>query len=374
METRYSLIHLSDFDLQRELPVLTARERNATAVVLAHIAEFDARRLYLPAAYPSMAAYCVGALGFTEDAAAERIQAARTAREFPALFEAVADGRLHLSAVCLLAAHLTSENVDELVSTAAAKSKFQIERLIADKRASAATGELELAEHAPGHVGETPIEPCGDRAGDLAPLRPQPEHAPGHVDVHAKRIPIRLMLRPEDEQMLRYAQALFSHCGWARDRGQVFSRALELFVRQGERRRFGAAGGRRSRAFQSRPTRHIPMHIRAAVWQRDGGQCTFESESGRRCEARSMLQFDHIVPVARIGASTFGNLRLRCRAHNQYGAEQAFGRAFMETRREQSRAAAAQRKQQRAAAAEAPPLAAAELQARAAEEREAAWP
>jgi hypothetical protein len=46
---------------------------------LAHIAEVDERRLYLEAAYPSMFAYCVGALRFSEDAAYKRIQAARAA-------------------------------------------------------------------------------------------------------------------------------------------------------------------------------------------------------------------------------------------------------------------------------------------------------
>jgi hypothetical protein len=29
-----------------------------------------------------------------------------------------------------------------------------------------------------------------------------------------------------------------------------------------------------------------------SVWERDGGQCTFVSESGRRCEGRRNLQFD----------------------------------------------------------------------------------
>jgi hypothetical protein len=44
----------------RELTTKTAREKEATAEALAHIAEFDERKLYLPAAYESMLAYGVG--------------------------------------------------------------------------------------------------------------------------------------------------------------------------------------------------------------------------------------------------------------------------------------------------------------------------
>src|SRR5438093_12461077 len=104
---RYSLAHLSDPDLLRGLAALVAQDRVTTAALLAHIAEVDARRLYLPAAYPSMFAYRVHELRLSEDAACKRINAARVARQFPAIFEALADGRLHLSAVVLLAPHLT---------------------------------------------------------------------------------------------------------------------------------------------------------------------------------------------------------------------------------------------------------------------------
>jgi len=50
----YSLSHLSDGDLLRGLASAIAQDRSATAVVLAHIAEVDKRRLYLPAGFPSM--------------------------------------------------------------------------------------------------------------------------------------------------------------------------------------------------------------------------------------------------------------------------------------------------------------------------------
>ena len=80
----YSLAHLSDGVLLRDLAVLVSQDRATTASLLAHIAEVDARRLYVPAAYPSMYSYCVHELGLSEEAAFKRIHAARAARSRPA--------------------------------------------------------------------------------------------------------------------------------------------------------------------------------------------------------------------------------------------------------------------------------------------------
>src|SRR6476646_4524223 len=102
----YSLSHLSDPELIRGLSSAVAQHHAATAKLLAYVAEVDDRQLYLPAGYPSMYAYCVGEFGMSEDVACKRIRAARAARQFPAIFQAIADGRLHLAAVVLLAPFL----------------------------------------------------------------------------------------------------------------------------------------------------------------------------------------------------------------------------------------------------------------------------
>ena len=61
------------------------------------------------------------------------------------------------------------------------------------------------------------------------------------------------------------------------------------------------------------------------------------SDGGKRCEAASRLEFDHIEPIAKGGQSTTSNLRLRCRAHNQYAADCAFGAGFMHEKRQRAR-------------------------------------
>lgn len=115
--------HLSNQELIAALPLLVRRESQAIAELVAHLAEVDARRLYRDQAFPSMHQYCVDALHLCEGAAYKRITAARAARRFPIVLELLAGGRLHLSAICLLAPHLTEENHLSLLEAAAHRSK-----------------------------------------------------------------------------------------------------------------------------------------------------------------------------------------------------------------------------------------------------------
>jgi 5-methylcytosine-specific restriction endonuclease McrA len=83
-------------------------------------------------------------------------------------------------------------------------------------------------------------------------------------------------------------------------------------------------------------TRNIPTATRDKVFARDGGKCTFVGENGKRCDSTWNLEIDHIVPFARGGDNSPGNLRLLCAKHNLVEAERVYGRDFMKkyTKRE----------------------------------------
>jgi 5-methylcytosine-specific restriction endonuclease McrA len=134
---------------------------------------------------------------------------------------------------------------------------------------------------------------------------------------------------------LLYAQALLGHSVPDGDPAQVFARALKTLVAHLEKQKF-AKTDRPRPCRESENVRHVPAEVKRTVWERDGGQCTFVSENGHRCDARTRLEFDHVEPVATGGHATVQGLRLRCRAHNQFTAEQAFGRDFMNAKREGS--------------------------------------
>ena len=294
---RYALSHLDDHVLLRDLATHGARNRTATADLLAHLAEVDSRRLYLPAAHPSMHSYCVHVLRLSEDAASKRIQVARKAREFPTIFSAVADGRLHLSGAVLLAAHLTAGNADELLTAAANKTKSEI--------------DIMLVQRFPKQDVPTRVMAAGaSTSTSLLPDSPAitTEHAPGHVEaphprvtpLAPERFSVQFTIGQEAHDKLRYAQSLLSHQIPAGGLPEVFERALDTLIASLEKTKFAATS--RPRAGQkhaSKNPRHIPACVKRAVWERDGDRCTFVSNSGMRCPAVKLLEFDHIDPVAR---------------------------------------------------------------------------
>jgi hypothetical protein len=90
--SRYSLRHLSDSALLHDFQALDGRVRGDVALLVAHIAEVDTRRLYAPAGYSSMFEFCVHRMHHSEDEAYRRIRAARLARQFPAIYDLLAGG------------------------------------------------------------------------------------------------------------------------------------------------------------------------------------------------------------------------------------------------------------------------------------------
>ncbi|MGH7723959.1 MAG: HNH endonuclease [Candidatus Eiseniibacteriota bacterium] len=376
----YALTHLSDEVLLRNLNELVARDRLTTAELLACLAEVDARRLYVPAGYASMHAFCVDGLHLSDDAAFKRIQAARAARQFPALFGALAEGRLHLTAARLLAPHLTAENADELIQAVSHRRKAEIEEFLARRfplsdgaamvqtlRALPAVRALPKVELAPGQVAPGQVAAAtGGLLDKVAPgqveareQQPVGELAPGQVDAAPARYLLRLAIAKGTHDKLRYAQELLSHSVPSGDLEAVLDRALDALIGKLESRKFAAtrkavpnhrpvarpaAATREPREVSgSAQSRYVSASVKRAVWKRDQGRCTFVGEGGHRCVARKFLEFDHIDPVARGGSATREGMRLRCRAHNQYEAERVFGGAFMANKREQARESARSR-------------------------------
>jgi hypothetical protein len=164
---------------------------------------------------------------------------------------------------------------------------------------------------------------------------------------------LQCTIRQETHEKLEQIRALLRHKLPAGDLPEVIDQAFAALLEKLQKAKFAAT--ERPRTRQDRPvaaravtagetgqtanlqTRHIPAEVKRAVWKRDGGRCTFVGPSGHRCPARSFLEFDHREAFARGGQATVEGIRLLCRAHNQYAAEQTFGSEFMRRKRERAR-------------------------------------
>ena len=315
--------------LLRSLTADFARESVANATLLGRIASADARRLHVPEGYSSMHAYCVDFHHLSEDEAYKRIQAARAARAFPELFVALAERRLHLTAIVLIAPWLSRENADEVIAAATHKRKVEIQAWLARRFGRAPEPALPLAGPAspepaspePASPPELVPEPVVPSLADLT--QRLPPQSDGRVSFHAR-------IRPSLRDKMQYAKALFAVPSGNDD--ELMERAYDLLIAEGEKQKFGASASPRAPRATSSP-RRIPAHVKRDVWLRDGGRCTFTGASGHVCGATRLLEFDHVVPIARGGRTAADNIRLRCRAHNQYEAEKEFGADFMEQKR-----------------------------------------
>src|SRR5687767_15110126 len=125
---------LSDRDLLEELERAASNERQATARLIALLAEVDSRKSYAGRGYSSLFTFCTRQLHLSEHAAYLRIEAARGAQRFPVILDRLCDGSLHLTAVSLLAPHLTAANHVEVIDAAKHKSKRDVELLVAQLR------------------------------------------------------------------------------------------------------------------------------------------------------------------------------------------------------------------------------------------------
>ena len=343
---------LSDAALLAEAVRAAGDERRATADLVALLAEVDARRLYLGQGYPSLFAWCTGALQLSEPAAYSRITAARAARRHPMILRLLADGDVTLTTVTLLAAHLTDENHEAVVDAARHKSKRDVERLVAS---------LVPQPDIPSSVRKVPSAPlrtsarlldetgptAADRTSPAAPDAPLPEAlhsmnaspdaragrqqvapaAPAHsvvAPLASDRYLLKITLTAEARNKLDRARDLLRHAVPSGDPAVIVDRALTVLVEQLEKSRRAAVRRPRARPHAPKTSRHVPASVKRAVWARDDGRCAFVGTDGR-CRETGWLELHHVVPFARGGPTTAENLELRCRAHNAYEAERDFG-------------------------------------------------
>jgi len=147
----------------------------------------------------------------------------------------------------------------------------------------------------------------------------------------------------EHVQLVERAKALLAGSAPGKSLGELHLQAMKLLVQALEKQKFAvtdrpcAQNSATARDAQSKPPRrgrHVPAAIRRAVFERDGGRCTYVDERGERCRETHGLQLHHRHPFGKLGAHTTTNLTLHCPAHNALAAEHDFGAEHMARQRQ----------------------------------------
>lgn len=332
-----SVSALSNHELLAETARVVSVERTATAQLIALLAEVDRRELYLAEGYSSMFVYCTQVLHLSEGAAYDRIEAARASQWHPSVLQRLMDGAVTLTAVRLLAPHVTTDNCDALLEAARHKSKREILHLVAciapqpdvassvrrlpvARSVETTSSALPLCSDAQPDEPAAAFATAGLLRGPVSAQRPRAVVAP----LAPERYLIKVTISREAHEQLRRAQDLLRHALPTGDPAAIVERALAVLVDQLERRRLAKSVAPRSTVRAVANSRRVPASIRRLVWDRDAGQCAFVGAHGR-CPETGFLEFHHVVPYAAGGQTSVENLALRCRAHNAYEGVKHFG-------------------------------------------------
>jgi len=334
---------LGDTELLGQLRALVHRGHEVEADLVEHLAEVDARRLYLPRR-TSLWDFCIGELGFSDDAACNRIAVARESRRFPQMIAALRTGRLHLSGLKMLCGSLTPETCDELLAEASGKTRREIAELLARRQPKPAVPDA--IRKLPSPAPPPPVEPPGlfpAAAPATQPTEPGPTLPIGLP--HARPTPIaplsaesykvQFTANRELREKIRQAQDLLRHQLPSGDLASIVDRALTLLITQVKKDRW--AIGRRPRS-SSLPegkatSRDVPDAIKRVVYERDGGRCTYVDPDGHRCDERGWLELDHVDGFPRTQEHRAERIRLLCRAHNTHAADEMYGRDWMDEKK-----------------------------------------
>jgi 5-methylcytosine-specific restriction endonuclease McrA len=322
-----------------ELKSLVRQEKQTTFQILDYLREIESRRLYLSLGYPSLFAFCLHDLQYSEPEANIRISAMRLFRSVPEAERRIKSGEINLSQAALMQSTFRREEIlrrEEKRNPLLNEEKSKLVELVAGK--SYRESQQLLANSMPVASQKEYVKPINAEFQRL------------EVTVSRKAI-----------AKINELRALVAHQIPSGDTGKVLELALEVALKVIAKNKglksssgFTAISGMKSTdkmaeekpvvhpeqkihqkaALSNQPngrnlgpipprmykvSRYIPAEVKQAIWRRDQGRCQFRAEGTNRvCGSRYAIEIDHKMPFSWNGDSGIDNLQLLCRQHNNY--------------------------------------------------------
>jgi 5-methylcytosine-specific restriction endonuclease McrA len=320
--------------LFERINALALQERSATVELVAHLAELIGRRTDLGEGWGAVYEHCRSHLHLSEDAAYNRVAAARAVRRFPVILDHLAEGWVSVTTVKVLAPVLTQENHVALLKETRHRRRSEVEIIVARVAPRAekpgSVHKLPARKPLPAPAVDPPAAPIGpvSSTGGAPAETPEPPRPaafrPPVKPVAPARFRIDVTVGQEGHDALRLLQDLLAREFPGGDVSKVVEHCLIATAAEVRREMTAATRSPRAPRPSKEGSRAIAARVRRTVWKRDGGRCAFVGPHGR-CTQTRYLELHHIHPFALGGPSTVENIALRCRAHNVYEGERDFG-------------------------------------------------
>ncbi|MCB9882344.1 MAG: HNH endonuclease [Planctomycetes bacterium] len=366
---------LSDDELCSQATQLAGITLKHTAELIAHISVIADKQAFRPE-YTSLFTYCMNELGLSEGETNVRTQVANVCRRHPELLDSLGANRMSLTVAGKLAPHLNMENASELIAACEGMTRRQVEEYLVQFRhgkevtpgirAVPSTNTLpapttEEANHEPTSEGSSvPILPVPNLH------RPVRRIEPVKPDVFNFRFAASGAFRDKLERLAEVVGVVDVVGKLAELLDMAIEHALDAEDPQRKLERRRKREARKASSDQGPnaapasalprpdevataieiappvipskpPSRYLSSELRELVFERANYRCEFVTGGGVRCDERTGLQIDHIVPHGMHGPTVLANLRCFCGVHNRWVAEQVYGGEFMRAKIEEAR-------------------------------------
>lgn len=302
--------NLSDYDLTQRLEKLVRTERKITHVILLHINEVEARKLYAELGFDGMFSYLTKHLGYSESSAYRRLQSARLLKQIPSVAEKLESGALNLSQLTQVQKCIK----EELRTSGKMLSQVKTENILKEiehKNTFETQKVLAVEFNQPVQVTEV--------------LKPQANET----------VRLELILTKEDFEELQKAKELLSHVcpngSWSEVISTLAKRnnKSKLGISWKESKSKSADTKTSTQSFAATVTQenhanrrnYLSVKTQRPLLSAANHRCQFKTKTGQICGSTYQLQVDHIFPKALGGSDDPANLRILCRTHNNLMAK-----------------------------------------------------
>jgi beta-galactosidase beta subunit len=371
----------TDSELISELKDLVAKERKLQVQILHYLRIIENRKIYLALGFPSLFAFLIEEIGYSEATTYRRIQAMRLIQDMPEVEEKLEKGTLSLSVASQFQGFLKKENhkrkltqkpklspqekkdlLIKVEGTSVKKCEQKLieinpELVIPKEKTKPITQEktlvqftvnkelmrkIERLKHLTSHQNpEGKYEILMEKLVENVLNKLDPNRSEQRRNKSGKenspttqKAPSPGPVRNKQENSVHWTEA---NCALASPK--------RASIKWGER----LQDSRPNRPNQSVPSpqplspwerektstlkvnRYIPSKLRDQIWVRDQGRCQFKNSKTKKiCGSKDFLEIDHKYPFGLGGEHQEDNLQLRCKAHNQYQAQLVFEGAALD--------------------------------------------
>jgi 5-methylcytosine-specific restriction endonuclease McrA len=279
---------LTDREVEEWLCRSAKSEKSALRDVLLAIGEVEARQLHLKRGHGSLYSYLKN-FGYDSGSAQRRIDAARLCRDVQGTLERICSGSLSFS---------------------------QVEAIQRGIKMSSKTGAVPLTAKAE-LVSLVSVSPAAqanavvaDFFGFALPKRTVVREQGGGF------VRVAITFRSDTWTIIEHCRNLLGHIVADGELSEVFHQVSHFYECKND------PGRDCSNSDAEVTLQHLygalPDKVRRFVFQRDKVCQYTDEESGRQCGSKFRREVDHIIPRYEGGSNDPANLRLLCRAHNQF--------------------------------------------------------